>query len=201
MRTCRSSLMSALGLALALTAGTVVAEEAAKAPSKEVVEQAVKKELSKWAVVGQQQMIYLTEHAIDQYEPELLDDQPDLPAAWMLMKDGKTIKRINIDDQAGEAPATVRLLMYRAALKSIARQREISAGAILYTGKVKEGSDERALVVEYEHRLGISANKVIPFEVKGGKVLYGEPVTKDKPFQLFYDSKEDAAAQNAKNAK
>jgi hypothetical protein len=28
--------------------------------------------------------------------------------------------------------------------------------------------------------------------VNGGKVLYKEPATSEKPFQIFYDSKEEA---------
>ena len=82
--------------------------------------------------------------------------------------------------------------MYRAALKSVARRGKIHAAAILYTGKLREGSDDEALVVEYEHRLGIAGNKVIPYLIENGKVAYSEPVTSEKPFQIFYDSKAEA---------
>lgn len=200
MQKAHRSLISALGLSLLLTTGQVFAQDSSKEADK-MTEQQVRQEFSKWALIGQKQIVYLTEKAVNQYESTLLDDKPNMPGAWMLMKDGKTIKHISIDDQAGDAPAQVRILMYRAALKSIARRGEITAAAILYTGKVKEGSDEEALVIEHEHRLGISGNKVIPYEVKNGKVAYGEAVTSEKPFQMFYDSKSEAAAERAKNAK
>lgn len=206
MQKAHRSLISALGLSLLLTTGQVNAQEAsAEAGGQEgapkVTEEQVKQELSKWAIIGQKQIVYLTEKAVDQYESTLLDNKPNMPGAWMLMKDGKTVKHISIDEQAGGAPAQVRILMYRAALKSIARRNEITAAVILYTGRVSEDSDEQALVIEHEHRLGISGNKVIPYELKDGKVLYGKAVTSEKPFQLFYDNKADAAAHRAKNAK
>src|SRR5699024_9267105 len=115
-------------------------------------------------------LVYLIKEATDAYTGTLTDGKPNMPAAWMLMDDGTTVKRIDIDDQAGNAPAQVRILMYRAALKSIARRGKILAAAILYTGKVSKDSDEEALVIEHEHRLGISGNKIIPYEVNGGKV-------------------------------
>ena len=112
-----------------------------------------------------------------------------MPAAWMLLDDGETVKRINIDGQTEQAPANVRILMYRAALKSIARRGKINAAVILYTGKVKEGEQAAALVIEHEHRLGISGNKIIPYTIEDGNVKYSQAVTKEKPFQMFYDDR------------
>ncbi|MCM0611880.1 hypothetical protein KFJ24_05250 [Marinobacter sediminum] len=194
----KKSLLNATLLSVFLAAPLVSAEEA---PTAEVPENSVisdgkltKEELAQYAVIGQRQVVYLTEKATDEYSDELADAKPNMPGAWMLLDDGKTVKRINLDSQAGDAPAQVRILMYRAALKSIARRGKINAAAILYTGKVNEDSDKEALVIEHEHRLGISGNKVIPFEVKNGKVYYSEPVTSKKPFQMFYDNKSEALA-------
>ncbi|MFL1453642.1 hypothetical protein ACJO5Y_04270 [Marinobacter sp. GN3S48] len=153
-----------------------------------------KEELARFAVIGQQQLVKLTEQATEEYTSELSDSDPNMPAAWMLLDDGETIRRINIDDQAGQAPARVRILMYRAALKSIARRGKINAAVILYTGKVKEGDDAEALVIEHEHRLGISANKVVPFRLDGGEVSFSQAVTREKPFQMFYDDKNESPA-------
>src|SRR5699024_4811959 len=102
------------------------------------------------------------------YTSTLADAEPNMPSAWMLLEDGKSTKRISLDEQAADAPAQIRILMYRAALKSVAQRGKIHAAAILYTGRLKEGSDEQALVIEYEHRLGISGNKVIPYKVTDG---------------------------------
>lgn len=190
----KKSLLSAALLSVALLAPAINAEEQkpASAQTSESSDMAIKKELTKYAILGQQQLVHLIKEATDAYSGTLTDGKPNMPAAWMLMDDGTTVKRIDIDDQAGNAPAQVRILMYRAALKSIARRGKILAAAILYTGKVSKDSDEEALVIEHEHRLGISGNKVIPYEVSNGKVLYKEPATSEKQFQIFYDSKEEA---------
>ncbi len=153
-----------------------------------------KEELARFAVIGQQQLVKLTEQATEEYTSELIDDDANMPAAWMLLDDGETIKRINIDSQAEQANAQMRILMYRAALKSIARRGKINAAVILYTGKVKEGEDAEALVIEHEHRLGISANKVVPFHLEGGDVSFSQAVTREKPFQMFYDDKNESPA-------
>lgn len=186
----KNTILGAALLSAMLAVPAVNAEEANAEPSSEMT--AVEQELRAYAIVGQRQLVYLTEQATKEYSDTLADSKPNMPAAWMLMSDGTTIKRIDIDDKAEGAPAQLRILMYRAALKSIARGDKINAAAILYTGKLRKDSDEEALVIEHEHRLGISGNKIIPYEVKGGKVLYGESVTSEKPFQLFYDSREDA---------
>ena len=148
-----------------------------------------KEELARYAMIGQKQLVKLTEKATKEYTELLQGGDEKMPAAWMLLDDGETIKRINIDDQAQQAPASVRILMYRAALKSIARRGKINAAVILYTGKVKEGETTEALVIEHEHRLGISGNKVVPYTLESGEVSYLAPVTENKPFQMFYDDK------------
>lgn len=188
----KKSLLSAALLSVALLAPAANAEEPKQAQTGESSDMAIKQELTKYAILGQQQLVHLIKEATDAYSDTLTDSKPNMPAAWMLMDDGTTVKRINIDDQASEAPAQVRILMYRAALKSIARRGKILAAAILYTGKVSKDSDEEALVIEHEHRLGISGNKIIPYEVKEDKISYGAPATSEKPFQIFYDSKEEA---------
>ncbi len=151
-----------------------------------------KEELARYAVIGQQQLVKLTEKATKEYTQLLQDGKKNVPAAWMLLDDGETIKRIDIDDQTQQVPANVRILMYRAALKSIARRGKINAAVILYTGKVEKDGDAEALVIEHEHRLGISGNKIIPYSIDRGSVSYSQPVTKEKPFQLFYDDKRQA---------
>ena len=186
------SLLNAMLLTAFAFAPILSAEEAPGAEMSEEQEMAIKRELSKYAVLGQQQILHLTKQATDEYSDTLTDSDPNMPAAWMLLEDGTTIKRIDLDGQAENAPAQIRILMYRAALKSVARRGKIHAAAILYTGKLREGSDDEALVVEYEHRLGIAGNKVIPYQIENRKVAYSEPVTSEKPFQIFYDSKAEA---------
>ena len=146
-------------------------------------------ELAVILVTAQQQLIRLTERATEEYEPKLKDSQPNMPEAWMLMKDGETVKRISIGEQGAEVPASARIYMYRAAIKAIARGGEINAAAILYTGKLNEQSDTEVLVIEHEHRLGVSANNVVAYDLKGGDLVWSEPVSQKKPFEWFYDEK------------
>ncbi|HLV76426.1 MAG TPA: hypothetical protein VKY53_00685 [Marinobacter sp.] len=146
-------------------------------------------ELVSILATAQNQLLRLSSHAVDEYQPVLEAPGADDPAAWMLMRDGQTVKRLNLGASAGGVPAEVRLIMYRAALKSIARKGEINAGMILYTGRLNETSDTEVLVLEHEHRLGVSSNQVIPYESEGGQLLWGTPVNQDKPYEWFYDGK------------
>ncbi|MDS1310437.1 hypothetical protein [Marinobacter xiaoshiensis] len=190
------SLQTALLLTVFFALPPASAEETPPAELTPEQEMAIKLELSKYAVLGQQQILHLTEQATDEYTATLTDSGPNLPSAWMLLEDGATVKRINIDEQAKDAPAQIRILMYRAALKSLARRGKIHGSVILYTGKIREGSDDEALVIEFEHRLGISGNKVVPYQVTNGHVTYSEPVTTEKPFQIFHDGKPESDATN-----
>ena len=115
-----------------------------------------------------------------------------MPSGWMLMKDGVTVKELKLDESAKGAPPNIRVAMFRAALKSIARRGQINAAAILYAGQMSEENPQKVLVMEHEHRLGISGNKFVPYKVEGEKIQYSQSVTKDKPFQMFYDKKADA---------
>ncbi|WP_372965514.1 hypothetical protein [Marinobacter sp.] len=142
---------------------------------------------------AQHQLIRLSDTATHEYEEIIQDPAPDSPAAWMLMKDGETVKRLNLDSQVEGMPASAKIMVYRAALKSVARKGEINAAAILYTGRLNEESDTEVLVIEHEHRLGVSGNKVIGYEVEDGKIAWAKPVTQKKPYQWFYDAKEDAS--------
>src|SRR5690554_849186 len=190
------TLQTALLFTVFFTVSAANAEEAPPAELTPEQEMAIKLELSKYAVLGQQQILYLSEQATDEYTGALTDSEPNMPSAWMLLEDGQTVKRINLDKQAEDTPAQIRILMYRAALKSLARREKIHGSVILYTGKIREGSDDEALVIEFEHRLGISGNKVVPYQVTNGHVTYSEPVTTEKPFQIFHDGKPESDATN-----
>ena len=142
---------------------------------------------------AQQQLIRLSDAATEEYQPTILDAEQNMPAAWMLMKDGETVKRLNLDGKIEGMPAQARIAVYRAAFKSVARKGEINAAAILYTGRLSDDNDTEVLVIEHEHRLGVSGNKVIGYEVEAGDIAWAKPVTQQKPFQWFYDAKEDAS--------
>ena len=147
-------------------------------------------EIGMFIVGAQQQLIHLSDTATKEYNESILGSGATMPAAWMLMKDGETVKRINIDGQAYGMPAAAQLKMYRAAIKSIARRGQINAAAILYTGRISENSDTEVLVIEHEHRLGVSSNKVIGYKIRNGSISWAEPVSQEKPFEWFYDGKD-----------
>lgn len=152
------------------------------------------KEMAKYVVVAKEQLAYLTSKATEEYAPAIEGKGEAMPAAWMLMSDGVTVKELTLDKAAEQAPASIRVVMFRAALKSIARRGKINAAVILYAGQLSEENAQRALVVEHEHRLGISATKIVPFVIDNGQVKYAQSVTREKPFQLFYDDKSGAPA-------
>lgn len=199
------SLACSLFVATLAMSGSPVfaAGDANNDPVKEALAdgQLTKDELAMFAVAGQRQLVKLTEFATNEYSAKLSGGSAPMPAAWMLLDDGTSIKQLNLDNQAGDAPADVRILVYRAALKSIARRGKINAAVILYAGKLNEESNTDVMVIEHEHRLGISGNKVIPYEVNNKEVVFGEAVASDKPFQIFYDDKgPQGGAANTENA-
>lgn len=175
-------------LALA-TSFTVMAVSAplAKAQDNAGNETLTEEDVAMMIMGAQQQLIRLSEKATEEYQETLRGDTPNMPAAWMLMKDGETVKRLNIAGQADTMPAAAKIKMYRAAIKSIAQRGQINAAAILYTGRVNEQSSEQVMVIEHEHRLGVSANKVIGYRLQNGQLSWAEPVTQVKPFEWFYD--------------
>ncbi len=182
---------------ITLGSGVSMAQEdtvEVKIPKNSVLSDGVisKKEMAKYLVIGNKQLAYLAENATEEYAPELQSDGQAMPSAWMLMSDGITVKKVSLDESADGAPPQIRIAMFRAALKSIARRGKINAAVIVYAGRLSEDNPQEVLVLEHEHRLGISATKIVPFEVDSGKVQYAEPVTNNKPFQMFYDDKGQA---------
>ncbi|MCK0164037.1 hypothetical protein [Marinobacter sp. S6332] len=149
----------------------------------------MKKQVATVIAIAQAQLVRLISQSTDEYQAELLESGDAQPAAWMLMKDGKTVKRINMDEQAVGAPPSVKLMMYRAAIKSVAQRKKIVAAAILYSGQLSETDTTTVLVIEHEHMVGVSGHKVVGYELSGGEIMWGEPVGHKKPFEWFYESK------------
>lgn len=149
------------------------------------------KDLAAVVAVAQRHLREMTDAAVGKAGNELEEAGIFRPMAFMVMKSEK-VQQMRLADEAEEAPAEIKVLMYRAGLKSIARRGEIHASIIAYPGNVeKDGENIRAMVLEHEHRLGVSGFKLIPVKLEGGKASFGEPMTQDKPFQVFYDEKEE----------
>ncbi|MDF0750411.1 hypothetical protein NLU14_09220 [Marinobacter sp. 71-i] len=147
------------------------------------------KDLAAVVAVAQRHLKEMTDAVIKKAGAELEEAGIFRPMAFMVMKSDK-VQQMRLEEKAEKAPGQVKVLMYRAGLKSIARRGEIHASVIAYPGSVeKDGETIRALVLEHEHRLGISGFKLIPLDLKNGKASFGEPMSQEKPFQIFYDDK------------
>ena len=149
------------------------------------------KDLAAVVKVAQRHLTELTDAVVKEAGDELEEAGIFRPMAFMVMKSDK-VQQMRLADEAEEAPGQVKVLMYRAGLKSIARRGEIHAAIIAYPGSVeKDGETIRAMVLEHEHRLGVSGIKLIPVKLENGEASFGKPMSQDKPFQIFYDEKEN----------
>jgi len=155
------------------------------------------KDLAAVVAVAQRHLTELTDSVVKNAGTELEEAGIFRPMAFMVMKSDK-VQQMRLEEKAEEAPGQVKVLMYRAGLKSIARRGEIHASAIAYPGSVeKDGETIRALVLEHEHRLGISGFKLIPINLENGKASFGKPMSQEKPFQIFYDDKGEGGSSTS----
>ena len=146
-------------------------------------------ELKKYAGLAAKHIQTLTAVARDEVGGELEQSGVVIPAAWMMMNDGE-VKRVRLGESGEKAAATMKVLMFRAALKSLARHGKILATVIVYAGTVEEGEDTRVLAIEHEHRLGLSGLQVVPYRFDQGDLSFGQPSTQKKPYELFYDGRD-----------
>ncbi|GAA0839645.1 hypothetical protein GCM10009113_03410 [Marinobacter szutsaonensis] len=146
-------------------------------------------EIKQYAALAAKHMQKLTAVAREEVGEELKQSGVVIPAAWMMMNDGE-VKRVRLGESGEQAAATMKVLMFRAALKSLARHGKILATAIVYAGTVEEGENTRVLAIEHEHRLGLSGLQVVPYRFEQGNLSFGKPNTQKKPYELFYDGRE-----------
>lgn len=146
-------------------------------------------EIKQYAGLAAKHMQKLTAVAREEVGEELKQSGVVIPAAWMMMNDGE-VKRVRLGESGEQAAATMKVLMFRAALKSLARHGKILATAIVYAGTVEEGDNTRVLAIEHEHRLGLSGLQVVPYRFEQGNLSFGKPNTQKKPYELFYDGRD-----------
>lgn len=150
------------------------------------------KDLAAVVAVAQRHLREMTDQVVNQAGDELEEAGIFRPMAFMVMKSDK-VQQMRLEEEAEQAPGNVKVLMYRAGLKAIARRGEIHAAVIAYPGSVeKNGETIRAMALEHEHRLGVSGIKLIPVRLEDGEASFGEPMSQDKPFQIFYDAKKES---------
>lgn len=133
------------------------------------------------------QLSGLFKESIKKVIKELAETGKASPSAAMMFANGG-IKEVDVKNSKG-MPDYAKVRVYRIALRAAARHHTIVACVIYYTvdDKLKDGTVKHLLVAEYEHVLGVSSTRVIPYKVENGKVLFGKPVDKRKPFLIFYD--------------
>ncbi|MTI78580.1 hypothetical protein SAMN04487869_11149 [Marinobacter sp. DSM 26671] len=146
-------------------------------------------EIKKYAALAAKHIQELTAVAREEVGNELEQSGVVIPAAWMMMNDGE-VKRVRLGESGEQAAATMKVLMFRAALKSLARHGKILATAIVYAGTVEGEKDTRVLAIEHEHRLGLSGLQVVPYQFDQGALSLGKPSTEKKPYELFYEGRE-----------
>lgn len=187
------ALIFSMGLASVTLAqesgGTSVAPAGSKLSDSSLSDE----ELAQYVLMAQKQLIGLTQSALDDVKAKLEKNGLVSPSASMILDDG-TIKPLRLGEEASQAPYSMQLVMYRTALKSMARHGKISAAAITYSGGNAQDQDAQAVIIEYEHRLGVSGVKLVPIALQGGEVSYGEVMDQKKPFQMFYDPREGQLA-------
>jgi hypothetical protein len=147
---------------------------------------------------AQSHLTQMTEVAVGAVRAELEEAGIFRPMAFMFMKSSEEVKKLTLEDEAEDAPSKLKVLMYRSGLKSLARHGEIHAALTAYPGSLeKDGETIRVMVVEHEHRLGVSGLKLIPLQIGNGEVTFGEPMSQEKSFQIFYDG--DKKSKNSAN--
>ena len=140
---------------------------------------------------AQNHLKMLTKAAVEGAQKELEEAAIFRPMAFMLMKSSGEVKKMKLGEEGENAPSDIKVVLYRAGLKSLARHGEIHAAAIAYPGTLeKSGETVRIMAVEHEHRLGVSGIKLIPIIQEDGKARFGKPMSQEKPFLIFYDGKE-----------
>lgn len=146
-------------------------------------------EIKKYAAFATAHMQKLTKVAQEEVGEELKQSGIVIPAAWMMMNDGE-VKRARLGASGEKAAATMKVLMYRAALKSLARHGKILATVIIYAGNAEDDASMRVLAIEHEHRLGLSGIQLVPYRFENGALSFGDSETQKKPYELFYDGRE-----------
>lgn len=148
-----------------------------------------KKELAAAMLTAEKDLTSMLKASMSVVEEEVENSGIFGPGAWMVLKDRK-LKKVRLDEAAESAPPSAKLQVFRASLRSLARHNKIDAALIVYPGTItKEGEKQRVVVVEHEHRLGISGLKLIPLELDEGDVSFGAAMSQEKSFQIFYDQK------------
>lgn len=145
-------------------------------------------ELAAVVKIARTDLKHLTEKALGSVENDLNASGIFSPEAWMLLKGG-TIKQLKLDQDAeANAPPKIKVVMYRTALRSVARHGQIHAAVIAYPGTLeKEGEKKRVVVIEHEHRLGVSGLKLVPITMENGVSHFAAHISQKKPFEFFYD--------------
>jgi hypothetical protein len=148
-----------------------------------------KEELAAAMLTAEKDLTSMLKASMSDLEQELESSAIFGPGAWMVLKDRK-LKKVKLGEESDAAPASAKLQVFRASLRSLARHNKIDAALIVHPATItKEGEQQRVVVVEHEHRLGISGLKLIPLDLNQGNVSFGAAMSQDKSFQIFYDQK------------
>lgn len=148
-----------------------------------------KEELAAAMLTAEKDMTSMLKASMSEVEKEVEASGVFGPGAWMVLKD-RSLKQVKLDEVAEEAPPSAKLQIIRASLRSLARHNKIDAAMMVYPGTInKDGTKDRVVVVEHEHRLGVSGIKLVPLSLVEGEVTFGAAISQEKSFQIFYDQR------------
>ena len=155
-----------------------------KIPAKEMV------------ALARKQLNKLTKYALKQIKPKLSKTGSFEPIGVMLYRSGKVNKLELGGKDSQKVPAELRIRLDSLALRSMARHNTIDASVIIFAAKKNKGDKRKMIVMNYEHRFGMSGEKVIPYEFDNGKLKLFKPEYFPKPFFIFYSQNQGRAAQS-----
>ena len=150
------------------------------------------------AKVAQIQLDKLSKYAMGLVKPQLEKKGTFQPVAAMVYRDG----RINqLEIKSDKVPPIDKIRMYRIALRSLARHYKIDASIVIFSAEKNKNSKDKVIIMNYEHRFGVSGSRVIGYRFQNGKLLTSKPKDSAKPFFVFYDQNKVKGAGRTEGSK
>ncbi len=133
---------------------------------------------------AKEQLLYLMAQSIDRAQAKVENDIVFKPYAAVFKPNGE-IKYVELGEERFDDSVAIEIL--RRSLNVLARSRKIATSAIYYTVEATDeaGSNNRVLVVELEHSIGVSFISATPYKRVDGKLLFGESVEREHAPQVM----------------
>jgi len=137
---------------------------------------------------AKEQLLYLMSKSVDRAQARVESDIVFKPYAAVFKPNGE-IKYVELgEDRFDDSVATE---IIRRSLRKLAEVQKIATSAVYYTIEAEsdDGVNNRVLVVELEHAMGVSFISATPYKRVDGKLLFGESVERKHTPQVMYVEK------------